>query len=247
MLQRKTQTAAFWRDHFTVTEEDLDFLHELVLDAPSPLTTDQLALSLIEEYQRRETLRMESELAKGKIYQPAGAYEIGQTLVFPALDFAVGEVVGVRPGENPEHGEFDVIQVVFNGDEKPREFAARLQTPHRLNAGSGPSEEGALLTAEEIYDLYKDEILESLLYALEEGDRSGEFVQVEGHWLLADMLADIHIGHLNIAEALIEMQGRPLSPDEILPELELDADISHPMQVISLNHALSQDERFDMV
>ncbi|RME63130.1 MAG: hypothetical protein D6790_05230 [Caldilineae bacterium] len=32
-----------------------------------------------------------------------------------------------------------------------------------------------------------------------------------------------------------------------MPELELDADISHPMQVISLNHALSQDERFDMV
>ncbi|MFZ1754444.1 MAG: hypothetical protein WAU10_11905 [Caldilineaceae bacterium] len=249
MLQRKTQTAAFWRDQFELTQEDLDYVHELVLDASSPLTTEQLALRVIGEYQRRETSRMESELSKGKIYQPDKLYEVGQTLVFPAMDFSVGDVTDIRPGENPEYGDFSVIAVKFAGSSKGREFACGLQTPHRLNQanGQGIVEEGALLTSQEIYDLYQDEITESLLYALEEGDRHEEFVQVGDYWLLADMLADVHIGHLNIAEALIEMQARPLSSQELLKEIDVDADISQPMQIISINHALSSDDRFDRV
>lgn len=250
MLQRKTQTAAFWRDQFEVSGEDLDFVHGLILDADSPLTTQQLALRLIEEHQRRETARMESELAKGKIYQPKNSYEVGQTLVFPAMDFSVGEVTETRAGQNPEHGPFEVIQVKFADADETREFAAGLQTAHRLNAANGQAagEESALLSAEEIHSLYQEEIEESLLFALEEGDRSDEFVQVDDYWLLSDMLADVHVGHLNISEALIEMQGRPMAPEELLPELELSTEeVSQPMQIISLNHALTQDERFDKV
>ena len=104
MLQRKTQTAAFWRDQFEIDEEDLDFFHDQILDAETPLTTRQLAMLIIQDYQRRETSRMESELSKGRIYQPSEAYEVGQTLVFPAMDFAVGEIVDKRRGQNPEHG-----------------------------------------------------------------------------------------------------------------------------------------------
>ncbi len=249
MLQRKTQTAAFWRDQFEINEEDLDFFHDLILDATVPLTTEQLALRVIQEYQRRETSRMESELSKGRIYQPGDSYEVGQTLVFPAIDFAVGEVVEKRRGQNPEHGDFDVVGVKFSDEEKLREFASRLPTPHRLNQpnGQGLSEEGALLSASEIYDLYQDEIDESILYALEEGSRADEFVQVDDYWLLADQLAELHIGHLNIAEAMIEMQGHPLLPQEILAELDLPEDVSEPMRVISLNHGLGKDERFDRI
>lgn len=249
MLQRKTQTAAFWRDQFEIGEEDLDYFHDLILDASTPLTTKQLALRIIQEYQRRETSRMESELSKGKIYQPSERYEIGQALVFPAMDFAVGEIVGRRAGLNPEHGNFDVVSVQFAHEPKPREFASSLQTPHRLNQpnGQGISEESALLSANEIYDLYQEEIVESILYALEEGDRANEFVQVDDYWLLTDQLAELHIGHLNIAEAMIEMQGRPLLPDEILAELDISEEVTQPMRMISLNHALGNDDRFDKI
>lgn len=249
MLQRKTQTAAFWRDQFEVTEDDLDFVHELILDASSPLTTEQVSLRLIEEYQRRETSRMESELSKGTIYQPDTAYAVGQTLVFPTMDFVVGEITAIRPGENPEHGDFSVIAVQFGDAGSQREFAASLKTPHRLNqaARQGIVEKGSLLTAKEIYTLYQDEIKESVLYALEEGERHTEFVQVGDYWLLSDMLAEVHIGQLNISEALIEMQGRPLSSQEILNEIDLGAQVSEPMRVISINHALIRDERFDKV
>ena len=83
VLLRRTQTASFWRDKFSVSGEDLDFIHELILDAESPMTTGLLALRMIQEYQRRETARMESELKKGTVYQPKDPYEVGQTLIFP--------------------------------------------------------------------------------------------------------------------------------------------------------------------
>ena len=101
MLPRQTQTAAFWRDQFEVTSRDLDFIYTLLLDALAPKTVDELALALIDEYIRRETATIETELAKGAVYVPKNHYTVGQTLVFPALDFAAGEVVGLRPGQNP--------------------------------------------------------------------------------------------------------------------------------------------------
>jgi hypothetical protein len=249
VLQRQTQTAAFWRDQFEVTPTDLDFLYNLLLDAQSPKTLEELAVALIQEYMRRENAKIESELAKGTIYLPKTRYQLGQTLVFPALDFAIGEVVSVRPGQNPEHGDFEVIQVRFGEGGATREFAASLQTPHRLNENNGDRllHDEAQLSAEEIYSLYASEIDESVLYALEEGERSDEFVQVDGSWLLADMLAEVHIGHLNIAEALIEVQAAPLTTDELLTDVELDANVSPAMQRISLEHALARDGRFDRV
>jgi hypothetical protein len=250
VLLRRTQTASFWRDQFRVTDEDLDFVHELILDAESPMTTGQLALRLIREYQRRETARMESELKKGAVYQPQNLYDIGETLIFPAMDFLVGEVLETRSGQNPEHGAFDVIRVEFADTGETREFAANLQTGHRLNGTNGQTtgDEEALLSAEEIHSLYRNEIEESLLFTLTEGERNEDFVHIDDYWLLADMLAEVHVGHLNIAEALLEMQNRPLTPEELLPELDLQADdVSQPMQVISVNHALGSDERFDQV
>ena len=167
---------------------------------------------------------------------PKQRYQVGQTLVFPALEFAVGQVTEVRKGQNPEHGDFDVIQVRFNPSDKPREFAAGLQTSHRLNQTNGDRlvHDDALLSADEIYALYEIDINETLLYALQEGPRHHAFVEVDGSWLLKDMLADVHVGHLNIAEALIEVQGKPLSTAQLLAEVDLDSNVSTPMRVLSL-------------
>ncbi|MEZ4612997.1 MAG: hypothetical protein R2838_22610 [Caldilineaceae bacterium] len=173
MLQRPTQTAAFWRDQFEVTAEDLDFLYDLLLDAQAPKSVKELAIALIDEYIRRENAKIEAELSKGAMYMPKETYTVGQTLVFPALDFAVAEVTDVRAGQNPEHGEFQVIAVTF-ADGAAREFAAGLTTPHRLNQTNGGNllDDDALLSAEEIYEVYQEDIDETVLYALEEGDRS---------------------------------------------------------------------------
>ncbi|CAN5793583.1 hypothetical protein BH10CHL1_BH10CHL1_09840 [soil metagenome] len=247
MLQRPTQTAAFWRDQFEITSDDLEFLYNLLLDAQTPKKLSALALALVQEYIRRENTKIASELSKGSVYLPKERYQLGQQVFLPALEFAVGEVIDIRSGQNPEYGEFDVIKIKF--EDRQREFAANLQQPHRLNQSNGANnaQDEVLLSASEIYSLYRLEIEESLLYALEEGERSKDFVEVDGYWLLSDMLAQIHVGFLNIAEALIEMQAKPLKTEQLLAEIELDENVSAPMRIISLNHALGKDARFDRV
>lgn len=249
MLQRQTQTSTFWCDEFKVTSEDLDFIYNLLLDLQSPQTLTDIATSLIREYIRKESAKIESELAKGAVYEPQNSYEVGQKLVFPAIDFAVGNVEEVRDGHNPEHGPFKVIQVQFPDLDLSREFATELQTPHLLNQsnGQGPLSAVGLMSEVELYELYKSEIDDALLYALEDGPRSEDFVEVNGHWMLSDMLTEVHIGHLNIAEAIIELAGKPVESAQILAELDLDSNVLNDMSILSLNHAMSQDERFDMV
>jgi hypothetical protein len=246
VLQRQTQTAAFWRDQFEVTQDDLEFLYQLLLDVQAPKTLSELATAIVQEYIRRENAKIESELAKGVIYLPKERFQVSQKVVFPALDFSVGEVIAVREGHNPEYGDFEVINVKFPDGQ--REFAANLPK-HRLNQESSSllNTERAQLSATEIYSLYRSEIDESLLYALEEGERSEDFVEVDGYWMLADMLADIHVGYLNIAEALIEMHGKPVKTEQILAELDMGENLTPAMRIISLNHALGKDPRFDRV
>ncbi len=249
MLQRQTQTAAFWRDQFETTPQDADFLYSLLLDAPAPKPLSELTLALIGEYLRRENARLEQELAKGAIYQPKERYQVGQTVVFPSMEFATGTVTAVRPGKNPEHGDFEVLKVEFSDGRSAREFAANLQTPHRLNQSNGTDLLGQedLLSAEEIYNLYRQEIEEAVVYTLEEGDAQQRFVEVQEHWMLRDMLAEVHVGHLNIAEAMIEVAGQPLSTEQLLAETDIDRNVSAPMRTLSLDHALAEDRRFDLV
>ena len=246
MLQRKTQTAAFWRDQFEVTTTDIDFLYNLLLDAQAPRSTGDLATALIDNYLRKENSKIKEELGKGEVYAPNGDYAPGTKLVFPALEFAVGEVQETRSGQNPEHGEFNVMQVQFESG--VREFAAGLQSPHRLNQNNGDLlADDSLLSAQEIYSLYGGEIDESLLFALEEGERSRDFAQVDGTWMLADMLADVNVGHLNIAEALIEVEGEPVALATLLKQVDMPGGMSQTMKEISLRHALKRDGRFDRV
>ncbi|MFN8441472.1 MAG: hypothetical protein U0175_11905 [Caldilineaceae bacterium] len=248
MLQRPTQTAAFWRDQFEVTSEDLDFLHSLLLDAQGPRSLTDLATQLVSEYLRRENAKIENELSKGAVYSPKERYKVGQMIVFPTQDFKVGEVVSIRPGKNPEHGDFEVVAVKFDGN-RQTEYASGLSTPHRLSqmTGNGAIKSGDLLSAEEIYKLYHNEIDQSILYSLEEGERSKEFVQVENNWLLADMLATVHVGHLNIAEAMIEVQGQPVATKQLLTEVDLDKNVPPAMRSMSLDHAMARDSRFERV
>jgi hypothetical protein len=61
------------------------------------------------------------------------------------------------------------------------------------------------------------------------------------------MLAEVHVGHMNLAEAMIEVNARPLTSDELLADLDLDGNVNPAMQRISLEHALDRDQRFDRV
>ncbi len=225
----------YWRNSFSVTEEEDMALQTYFEEQGAPMNLDAIAHFLVR-------LQVADEaIANAGVYAPQERYEIGQTLTFPPLNGAVGEVVGVRPGNNPRYGEFDVISVRFPGQSNTREFVAGTDAV-RLQGGDNAM--APRLTETDIFTHYQPVIEETVLAALED---SGEYVTNGSEWLPRAMLLDFHAGHLNIAEAMIDMVGSPLTPEELLPEMEIATKLPVAAQRFSLNYALTQDPRFKNV
>jgi len=244
VLQRKTQTPEYWQT-FALTPPDIEFLHSLLLDAEKPLTAGELAMALVADRCRREESEMRAELSRGTLYQPKKQFAVGEKVIFPLLDYRLGEVVQLRHGENPEYDEFDVITVDFGPDRRRRSFAARLSAPHKLNA-DGPSVlmAGEVATPDQLLATIAERMPVMLAAQLSERP---EFARFEDRWLLRDLMADIHIGYLNIAEALIEMRSAPVETATLVKELDLPRELSPELAAFSLQSGLAADSRFDQV
>jgi hypothetical protein len=75
-----------------------------------------------------------------------------------------------------------------------------------------------------------------------------EFIRLADKWFRKDLLVEVHEGHLNLAEAVLDVAGGgPLPTEELLGDVELPEEISPQLRVFSLNYALQQDQRFDEV
>ncbi len=245
MTERQTQSAAYWGAAFTIEEADLDYLSNLLLEEETPLTTDEMVQAII-----RRRCEREAEAAKRReqggaaVYLPQETYTTGQSLVFPALQFAAGTVVGVRSGRNPDQGEFDVIAVDFGNGGSTREFAARLPT-HKLNEPVHVTGDDDLKSPEALFAEHGREIGAKLEARL---TSHADIVPIAGRWFPRTLLANIHIGHLNLAEAVLDMAGGgPLPTEALLKEVGLPDNINARLQAFSLNYALQEDERFDEV
>ena len=247
MIKRKTQNIDYWLHDYQIDESDHEFIYDLLAESDIPKPTSALALAIIQRRMQQEESFLRNELAKALIYDPAESYQPGDVIYFPAMDFRKGEVVSVRPGNNPEHGDFDVLTVAMEDGKKPRAFAAQLQTPHRLNRTSDDNllDESDLFSPEEMLAKTAD----SLLPAIDEHLASNPdfFVRAGDAWLTTDQIVPVNIGHLNIAEALIEMEGGPLTAHKLLEQVDLDPDSSEAIRIFSLNTALQGDERFIQV
>ena len=237
----QTQTETYWQN-LTITEEDIDRLYNYLIDASEPVDIDRLAFIVVDGRVREEERQRRELLTKGKVYRPKEDYDIGDVLVFPALNYVVGTVVGKRSGHNPAYPDFQVIQVKFEDTGETREFAAAFHAPHPLNEGNGrPGGESQFSSTEEILATFGDHIRSVLEQELGKRD---EFVFIGGGWFLRDSLAEIHIGHLNIADAVIDLKGEPVTLDEILEQLDLPAEIPPAIQRLSLEDALAKNENF---
>jgi len=246
LIQRKTQNPAYWGDEFTITTDDLQYLSTVLVEDELPRSAEELGRALILHCCRQEEALIERALSKGSPYQPKRSFEIGEQVVFPALSYQAAEVVGVRPGHNPEYGSFQVIQVQFEGGQK-REFASELTTDHVLNDDAQASEAGSseLRTPEELAESYSGQVGATLAKHLE---AEPEFIRLAGKWFRKDLLVDVNVGHLNLAEAVLDMAGGgPLPTEGLLGDLELPEEIMPQLRIFSLNYALQEDERFDEV
>lgn len=242
MIQRKTQDSSYWGGEFTVTLDDLQYLSTLLVENELPCSAEELGRALILHRCRQEDAVIERAMSQGTPYQPKRSYEIGERVVFPALGYRVGEVVGVRPGHNPEYGPFHVVQVKLEKGKK-REFASEFTGDHPLNDEAQISAE--LHAPEELEALYGSQIGQVLETQLES---EPDFVRLAGQWFRRDLLVEVHAGHLNLAEAVLDMAaGGPLPTEDLLGDLELPEEITPQLRTFSLNYALQEDERFDEV
>jgi len=246
LIQRKTQSPAYWDEEFTITSDDLEYLGTLLVDDELPRSAEELGRLLVQHHCQREETLIDQTLSQGTPYQPKRSYQKGEKVVFPALGYDMAEVVGVRPGQNPEYGEFEVIKVKFDTG-KPREFAAKLEGDHLLNreAQAVTTEGTEPLSAEALAELYGNQVGKRLKERLES---EPGFVRLAGKWFPKDLLVEVHIGHMNLAEARLDIaDGGPLPTESLLGDLELPEEITPQLRIFSLNYALQEDDRFDEV
>ncbi len=247
MIQRKTQSATYWQEQFSITDKDVAHLYDLILEGGKPVSTADLSQVLIERHCRQEEELIAAELSRGAVYQPGEVYGVGQQIIFPTFDYALGAVVGTRPGSNPDYGEFTVLLVEFEGDDGIREFASELKGEHKLNRKPGEADllvTGDLLSPPELYERYGSGIERKLVDRLAEHK---DFVAFRGEWFLRDLLVAIDLGRRNIAEALIEIKGMPLPSSEFVSELDLPAEVPEEILILSVNLAFSADQRFSNI
>ena len=243
----RTQTEAFWRDDYEVAEGDLDLVTSLILETGKPRRLTDLVSAIITARFERESEAAARQADQNQaIYRPMDQYQVGQELVFSAADFAVGRVEAVRPGHNPKYGDFSVVQIAFGEGMPKGEFAADFDYPHPLNR---PVEEllthaDAELSEADMVRRFEHYVARKLEPSLE---AHGDFILFNDLWFLKGLLPEIHVGYLNLAEAMIYEARHPLAAKEMLGDLDLDATGSPDAQLFALNHALRVDERFDNV
>ena len=232
----------YW-DDFELQETDIEFIYNHLLEVETPLTPQELITVLVEERIQLEIKAAEQQrLSGGDVYLPKEKYEEKQQLVFPAQGWRQGEVTEKRSGWNPDHGDFEVIKVQFeDGDVK--EFAAGFED-HVLN--DPPDLEGNNIPTSKLVLASQGKLLIS---RLEEGlFANADFVRIAFKWFPRALLVDVNTGHLNLAEALLDMEGGgPLPTARLLEQLDLAVDENPKLVEFSLDLALQEDPRFDEV
>lgn len=233
----------YW-SNLKVDDLDMEYLFNNLLDTETPQTVQELAKILISYRISQEVanLKKQQEPESGT-YLPKGHYQVGQEITFPSLDWKRGKVINVRQGNNPEYPPFEVIEVAFQGG-NTRNFAAGL-AEHALNEPIAVNLDDPFLDIEYVYKNFGRSIIAQIKEYLE---NNPDLIQIAGRWFPRSLLVDVNVGHLNLAEAVLEMSGGgPLTTHSILEQVELPTDGNSKLTEFSFNLALQEDDRFDEV
>lgn len=232
----------YWTN-LQITQQDVEYLHNHLFELETPLTARELVAVFVHERVRVERLAVQTRReAGGKTYLPKESYQAGDEVIFPALNWKHGKVTSARAGINPEVGAFDVLTVELDGGSE-RLFASNL-LHHALN-------DQPVTVQDDGFDT--DAILREHGRALEKKIESSfqeddELVRIAGRWFPRALLVDINVGHLNLAEAVLDMStGEPLPTSALLKDISLPEGVNPKLAEFSLNLALQEDKRFDEV
>ncbi|KAF0107374.1 MAG: hypothetical protein FD146_1852 [Anaerolineaceae bacterium] len=228
---------------FTPAKKDLEFIGACLFENETPLTEKELVPVLVNERIRSERdVLLQQHRAGGKTYLPKENYKTGDPLVFPALNWKKGKVIGARSGVNPGMGEFSVIEVEF--EDGVKSFAAGL-AEHALNQPVEVAADDQLLNPENVLKTFGADLEQKLLKSLHSDP---DLVRIAGRWFPRALLVDVNAGHLNLAEAVLEENGgAPLTASALIEQVELPLGGSAKLIEFSMNYALQEDGRFDEV
>lgn len=242
MVSNLLISTEYWTD-IQITRQDVEYLHNYLFEHETPLTARELVSVFVDERIRmeRDALRARRE-SGGKTFLPKESYQVGDDLIFPALGWKHGKVSAVRAGVNPELGSFDVLTVEMDGNSQQL-FASNLSA-HVLNDQPLTVEEDEFNT-DEILRTYGASLERKIETAFRADD---EIVRIAGRWFPRALLIDVNVGHLNLAEAVLDVAGgEPLPTSALLKDVALPEGINPKLAEFSLNYALQDDDRFDEV
>lgn len=245
------QPKPHWSTHFSLTDQDIDALITVLLERETPLPTSELARLVLERRIEAEAQALADRYADLLPYDPSQRYAPGQTLILPGDDIITAQVTAVEDGIDPagflgrEYGAFK--RVIVTRDGVSEAYAAELTAPVVDTAATATmvAPAGETMTLDEIMKASGRTILKSVDEALK---ADPGLVRLAGKWFPRELIIDVNIGHLNLAEAVLDMlEGGPLRTPDILEQIGGLGDAPAELQEFSLNYAMNEDDRFDEV
>lgn len=233
----------YWSE-FKISREDIEFIYNFLLEIETPQTPSELVRALIQNRIQLEKENISAQIQSGgSIYLPKDQHTVGQIISFPLYDWQKGEVISLRAGCNPEIGDFSVIGIAFQ-DQVIREFASGLEN-HSLNQPITLDNSDPNLKIDYVISTYGKYLNDILTDELE---KNSDLVRIAGRWFPRALLVDVNEGHLNLAEAVLDMEGGgPMSTSSLLEQVDLPTDVNSKLTEFSFNLALQEDGRFDEV
>jgi hypothetical protein len=234
---------SYWKS-LEIEHKDIEFLYAFLLEKETPMTSESLAEALVHERIRYEEEKLQEKQKKnGQIYLPKSEFSVGDRVQFPAMNWVSGKVADIREGNNPEHPELKVMTVELESGQI-RQFASNL-AEHALNEVIETTSNTDQEEAENVIEKFGPEITKRLEEKLNDNK---DIVRIGADWFPRSLLIEFNVGHLNLAEAILDMnEGGPLGVDTLLEQIDVDTDDPEELIEFSLNYALQEDPRFDEV
>jgi hypothetical protein len=229
--------------NYKILESDLDVLYNHLLEIEIPLNKTELTKVLFTKLIEQQKYLIQSErLSNGEIYFPKNKYSPGQSLIFPHMGWKKGKVKSVRPGISPENPALEVVEIEFS-DTTRINMASNLED-HVLN--NPPIDDNdSFLNLQTIIAKFGQVISTQLEQIL---STNSDLVCIAGSYFPRSLLVDVSVGHLNLCEAVLEIEGGgPLTSKALISQVELPTDVNANLTEFSLNLALQEDSRFDEV
>ena len=232
-----------WQN-FSVNQKDIESIYNLLLEKAVPLSAAEILDYVISFRINQEMASLKKQKSEqGNIYLPKNNYNIGDNLVFPYFNMENGRVIAVHDGFNPDIQNLKIIEIEFETG-KTKDFASNYQT-HSLNRILEIPENDPNLDSEMVKENFGKDLIIKLN---EELNKNDDLVKIAGNWFPRSLLVDVHIGHLNLAEAILEeADGGPMNTFNLMQQVELTANVDQKLLEFSFDLALQEDKRFDEV